>query len=64
MQQEAIEGLKFGDLVTHCEFNDLKAKVVSVDAGYCQVRIIRGWRGPIPTRPVRIPARRLVLIAT
>lgn len=64
MEQDAIEGLKLGDLVTHCEFNDLRAKVVSVGAGYCQVQVIEGWQGPTPIWPVRIPVRQLVLIAT
>lgn len=48
-----------GDLVTHVDLPDFRGKVVSRENGRCRVEVLDGWRGPLPTWPVGMPAGKL-----
>lgn len=60
-RQETIKGPEPGDIVAHIWCNDVRAKVIHVDDGHCQVQIL-AWKGSVPTWLVTIPTKRLFVI--
>lgn len=51
-----------GDLVTHLDHPDFRGKVVERVDGRCKVKVLAGWRGPMPMWPVGMPRDRLEVV--
>lgn len=50
------------DEVTHVDLPDFRGRVVSRTNGRCKVKVLDGWRGPMPTWAVGMPAGKLEVV--
>jgi hypothetical protein len=57
------DGPQPGDLVGHVDFADFRGRVTAVDNGHCRVKVLDGWKGPAPGRPVPIPTAKLEVLS-
>lgn len=57
-----LEQVRVGDVVTHVDYRDFRGRVVSRENGRCKVKVLGGWRGPVPTWPVGVPVGKLEVV--